>query len=367
MLLLGIAVAAILIGALRLLTEQAQQPPGSSASAQPDGALALYTWLGDAGAQTQRLSDPVIDPGVGTVLIVQPPTVLDQTFTDALDTVADRGGTLVLAGDSLPWLFAANALGVTAQPVAPRATATTPDGLSVPLASRYRLSTDQGGAEPLLVGDDGGWVALSTPYRQGRLIVVASPEPFTNAGLADDATARFVFREVVSPSVANGLPVAFDEIERSPGASAAGTPSLDQLLYQTPVGRALLYAGLLTFLFLLLAGRRLGPPVYLRSASEAPRTMYEHVQMLANLYRRAGQLQVARETLSRSYARGLARGTLRPDRAAALRSGLAALESARTEYDVVSAVARLEGVRVPSFEEELPPVSAGSSKDTRSQ
>jgi hypothetical protein len=216
------------------------------------------------------------------------------------------------------------------------------------------------------VGDDGGWVALSVPYRQGRLIVVASPQPFTNAGLADDATARFVFREVVSPSAASGLPVAFDEIDRSPGASAASTPSLDQLLYQTPVGRALLYAGLLTFLFLLLAGRRLGPPIYLRSSAEAPRTMYEHVQMLANLYRRAGQLQVARETLGRSYARGLARGTLPPDRAAALRSGIAALESARTESDMVSAVAFIEGVRVPSFEE-LPPVAAGSSRNTRSQ
>jgi hypothetical protein len=364
MLLLGIAVAAILIGALRLLTEQTQQPPGSSASAQPDGALALYTWLGDVGAQTQRLTDPVIDPGVGTVLIVQPPTVMDQTFTDALDAVADRGGTLVLAGDSVPWLFAANALGVSAQPAAPQATATTQDGLSVPLASRYRLNTDQTGAQPLLVSDGGGWVALSLPYRQGKLIVVASPEPFTNAGLADDATARFVFREVVSPSAARGLPVAFDEIERSPSASAAGTPSLDQLLYQTPAGRALVYAGLVTFLFLLLAGRRLGPPVYLRSAAEEPRTMYEHVQMLANLYRRAGQLQVARDTLSRSYARGLARGALPPDRAAAVRSGLAALESARTESDVVSAVAALEGVRVRSFEG-LPLASAVSSKDTR--
>jgi hypothetical protein len=366
MLLLGIAVVAILIGALRLLTEQPQQPPGSSTSAQPDGALALYTWLGDAGAQTQRLSDPVIDPGVGTVLLVQPPTVMDQTFNDALDTVADRGGTLVLAGDSIPWLFAANGLGVTAQPAAPQATATTPDGLSVPLASRYRLSTDRAGAEPLLVGDDGGWVALSTPYRQGRLIVIASPQPFTNAGLADDATARFVFREVVSPSAASGLPVAFDEIDRSAGASAAGTPSLDQLLYQTPVGRALLYAGLLTFVFLLLAGRRMGPPIYLRSSANAPRTMYEHVQMLANLYRRAGQLQVVRETLGRSYARALARGTLPPDRAAALRSRLAALESARTESGVVSAVAALERVPVPPFEE-LPPVSAGSSKAARSQ
>jgi hypothetical protein len=346
MLLLGIAVAAILIGGLRLLTEQAQLPAGSSTSAQPDGVLGLYTWLADLGAQTQRLSDPIIDPDVATVLIVQPPAALDQTTRDELDAFADRGGTIVLAGDSVQWLLAARALGVNAEPAAePAALATTPDGLTLPLASRYRLSTDRAGAQPLLVRDNGDWVALRVPYRQGNLLVIASPEPLTNAGLTDDATARFVYREVVSPTLMTGSPVAFDEIQRLPGASVAGTPDMDQLLYQTPVGRAILYAGVLTFLFLLLGGRRLGPPVYLHSATEAPRTMFEHVQMLANLYRRSGQLGVVRERMSRVYARDGARGTLAPDRAAALESALARLESARTESQVVSAVGTIERAR----------------------
>ena len=91
----------MLIGALRLVTEQAQLPAGSSTSAQPDGALALYTWLGDVGGQTQRLNDPSIDPSVGTVLIVEPPAVIDQTTRDGLYAVADRGGSIVLAGDSV--------------------------------------------------------------------------------------------------------------------------------------------------------------------------------------------------------------------------------------------------------------------------
>ena len=43
MVLLGICVAALLIGALRLATERTPLPAGSSYSAQPDGALALYT------------------------------------------------------------------------------------------------------------------------------------------------------------------------------------------------------------------------------------------------------------------------------------------------------------------------------------
>jgi hypothetical protein len=346
MLLLGIAVAAILIGALRLLTAQPQLPTGSSSSAQPDGALALYTWLSALGAPAQRLNEPIIDPNASTVLLIQPAAFGDQATREALDAVADRGGTIVLAGDSVQWLLLARALGIDAQPAtAPGATALTTDGSSIPFVSRYRLSPSTAGAQPLLVRANGDWVGMRLPYRQGNLVVISSPEPLSNTGLSDDATARFVFREIVSPSLTTGGPVVFDEIGRSGGVAGASTPSLNQLLFQTPLGRALLYAGMLTFMFLLLAGRRLGPPVYLRSAMETPRTMYEHVQMLANLYRRAGQLNVVRETFSRQYARALARGTHDPAQVQTLESALARMSSARTESEVITAVASIEDRR----------------------
>jgi hypothetical protein len=343
MLLLGIAVAAIVIGALRLVTQQAQLPPGSSSSAQPDGALGLYTWLADLGGAPQRLTDPTIDPSVGTVLIIEPPAVVDQTTRDALNAVADRGGSIVLAGDSLQWLIFARALGVTVEPSSARSvTATTPDGLVLPLASRYRVRTDAQQAQTLLVRDNGDWVGLEMPYRQGKLIVIASPEPLTNAGLTDDATARFVFREVVSPATSTGHAVAFDEQARPVGADNAASPSMEQILFQTPPGRAVLYSAMLTFLFLLLAGRRLGPAVYPRSAAEAPRTMYEHVQMLANLYRRAGQFGVVRESFSRHYARTLTRGALPPSRASALTVAMTRIDAAHSESDLIHAVAAIE-------------------------
>jgi hypothetical protein len=106
-----------------------------------------------------------------------------------------------------------------------------------------------------------------------------------------------------------------------------------------------LYASALTFLFLPLAGRRLGPPVLVRSAVETPRTMYEHIQMLANLYRRAGQLDVVRQTFSRQYARALARGTHDPGRRQGLESAMARLDSARTESEVITAVGSIEARR----------------------
>ena len=51
---------------------------------------------------------------------------------------------------------------------------------------------------------DGDWVGLRRSYKQGTLIVLASPDPLTNAGLADASTARFVFRQVVAPSIGGG-------------------------------------------------------------------------------------------------------------------------------------------------------------------
>jgi len=68
--------------------------------------------------------------------------------------------------------------------------------------------------------------------------------------------------------------------------------------------------------------------------------MYEHVQMLANLYRRAGQFGVVRDAFSRQFARSIARGgSGSPQRTAGMAAALARVEAARTESELVAAVA----------------------------
>ncbi len=348
MTLLAIAVVAMVIGFLRVITEPTPLPPGSSYSAQPDGALALYTWLGDLGAPAARLTDPATTPEGGSLLVVQPVSLVEKPL---LDAVADRGGTIVLAGDSLPWVLTVRNLGgITIQPTEPSPEpAQTPDGLQVPLSSRYRLHAD--GAQPLLVRRNGEWAALRVPYRQGTLMVIASADPLTNVGLADANTARFVFRDVVSPllqpansagspslqsadSGASAQRIAFDEIDRPAGGAVAApsAPSLNQLLFATAPGRAVLYAAVLLFVFLLLAGRRLGPAVLPSSAGQSQRTMYEHVQMLADLYRRAGQFAALRDNFSSHYAH--------QHPAAAAR-----IAAATTERDLIAAVAAIDDSR----------------------
>jgi hypothetical protein len=334
MILLGICVVAVLIGALRLATQRTPQPPGSSLSAAPDGALGLYTWLTDLGVPTRRLTTRAIDPDVTMVIVLDPAALPDRDARDAFSRVADRGGTLVVAGDSLQWLVTARTLGVTVEPALASTRMLTPDGLSLPFAARYRLHAD--GAQPLLLADDGQWLGLKMPYSQGSLIVIASPALLTNAGLRDDAAARFVFRDIVAPF--RDQQVAFDEYARLPAAS--GPASLNQLLFQTSGGAAIIYAALLTFAFLLLAGRRLGPAVVAASAADSQRTMYEHVQMLANLYRRAGQLALVRETFSTHYMRATRRADSR--RTAELAAAVARIQSARTEGELVAAVASVD-------------------------
>jgi hypothetical protein len=327
MILLGICVVAVLIGALRLLLQQPQQPPGSSLSAAPDGALALYTWLDDLGFQPQRLADRTVDGSVTGVLIIEPEVLLDSSARASLDAVADRGGTLVLAGDDVQWLLASRAFGLSVEPAAPSARMTTPDGSALPFAARFRVHADA--AQPLLLDANGQWLGLQMPYRRGSLIVLATPAPLTNVGLRDDPTARFVFRAIVSPL--SGGSVVFDESGRIPAAASAAPVSVNQLLFQTPPGLAIVYAALLTFAYLFLAGRRLGPALAERAAADAPRTMYEHVQMIASLYRAAGQLAAVRSVFERHYGRAA-----RPPEM------VSRITSARTEAELVSAVAAIE-------------------------
>ena len=101
-------------------------------------------------------------------------------------------------------------------------------------------------------------------------------------------------------------------------------------------------AAVLAFAYLLLAGRRLGPPLPPRLPASMRRTMFEHVQMLAGLYRRAAQFDVMRARLAHHYTRALTRGTLAAPRATRLADAAEAIKVARSESELVAAVGRAD-------------------------
>jgi hypothetical protein len=336
-------VVAILLGLLRVATQRTPLPTGSSYSADPDGAQALFTWIHEVGGTSRRLRDSMMrdDRVPAELVILQPQSPIDPSAGRAFDVVPQHGGTLMVAGDSLAWLVYTRDLGVTVEPIRNGATSvSSPDeAIHYAVLARYRVHAD--GATPLLITSSGDWVALRMPYKQGSLVVLATPEPLLNAPLHNDAVARFVYREVVAPS--NGGEIVFDEAHHSfaPSGLVGAPATLNSLLFETPPGRAVVYVSVLAFAYLLLTGRRLGPPLPARPPGETRRTMFEHVQMLANLYRRAGQLAVVRSTFSRHSARLLARGASSPKRAAALAEALARIDTARTESELISAVASI--------------------------
>lgn len=360
-------------------------PLGSTRSTAPDGAGALFLWAEALGRRPQRIARladlPPTAPDM--VLVLQPLVPIDAEGRRALDAVVARGGTLIVAGDTPAMRSYWETLGVDAEQTPRRQRATRPEeDETVVMTSRLRLESRvleiQGleGREttPLLVAPNGDVLALRKAYRGGSVVAVASAVPFTNDGLRDTETARFVRDIVFRSSPEPGEPgdtVAFDETHYVLQESGGQTvQTFGGLLRQTAAGRAVLYAGLVTFAFLLLAGRRLGPPLAPAAPTAPSRTMAEQVQALAGLYRRAGQLgslqghfaaRARRELapgagLAASVAAGaqdvgdgevagrlVARGVA-PEQAATAVAALRQIEAAASERRLLEAVHRMETI-----------------------
>ena len=126
MVLLALCVVAIAAAGLRIVTSEPDLPAGSSHSAQADGAEALYLWAeGERASPTRVTQARAVETTTPHVLLVLEPEegVSDRTQR-AFSTVARRGGTLVLAGDSFPLSVYARELDVTLEPSAPTSTVT---------------------------------------------------------------------------------------------------------------------------------------------------------------------------------------------------------------------------------------------------
>jgi hypothetical protein len=157
-----------------------------------------------------------------------------------------------------------------------------------------------------LLSASGDWLALRKSYLNGSLVVISTAGPLTNDALRNQDNARWVLRELLGP-VQQGAVVAFDEAHYTEQPQTDEEPSFETLVLDSAVGRALLFGVLVLFVYLVLAGRRLGPPLPAAESGRAARTMYEHVQALASLYRRARQFLYLRDHFERHYRRLVAR------------------------------------------------------------
>ena len=157
------------------------------------------------------------------------------------------------------------------------------------------------GPKALSLATDGR-TTIAAAVREGRgtFYVVASLGPFVAASLGAADNARVVLA-FAHDAVARGETVAFDEFHHG------FHPSTDVLvlLQSTWPGRALVFASICGFLYLVLSGRRLGPPVPLDP--RPARSSLEYIRGFAGLVRRSGRGEIARRRLRRDLRNGLAR------------------------------------------------------------
>ena len=301
-------IAALVASALTADTSGGVARSASVYDEGPGGTAALRRYLAAMGASTATIQGDnfSVDPSEAAVLFVVGPT---EAFTQ-LDSAAVRrfvsaGGTAVLATDAgildrtLLDAFdvhVAGALGPGRYALG---------GIEFANPPAHEISIDRGvtlsfgpGRIPLAASAGRPIIALAREG-SGTFIVVGSVGPFLTGSLGDADNGRFVLA-LAAPAIARGRAVAFDEYHH--GVHPTGDVLV--LLVRTWPGRALLFAGVAGFLYLLVSGRRLGPPIPLDP--RPPRSSLDYVRGFAGLVRRSGHGEIARRRLQRELRTGLA-------------------------------------------------------------
>ena len=274
----------------------------------PGGASALRTYLAAMGASTTTLQgDTFATTQTATVIFILGAT---EDITDAdvlkLRNHARAGGTVVLATElgllerALLGAFGVRVSGIAA----PGPHDLTNAAFADPPARS--LSIDRGvafgvGPQADVLATDGSAPLIATVREGSGLVVfVGSLWPFLGGGLAEADNARVVLA-LAKPALSGGV-VAFDEYHHGLH------PSSDVLVLveRTWPGRALVFAAILTFRYLVLSGRRLGLPVPLEV--RPARSSLEYIRGFAGLVRRSGRGEIARRRMRADLQTGLARG-----------------------------------------------------------
>jgi hypothetical protein len=303
-------IAALVASALTADTSGGVSRSASVYDSGPGGTAALRKYLEAMGASTTTIQGDTFaaDPSQIGVLFMLGPS---ETFTQ-LDAVAVRrfvaaGGTAVLATDAglmdtaLLDLFdvhVAGALGPGEYPLGGIAFV-DPPVRAIALDRGVTLSLGPGRVPLASTPPGGAFVALAREGT-GSFIVVGSVAPFLTSELGQADNGRFALA-LAAPAIARGRAVAFDEYHHG----VHPTTDVLVLLTRTWPGRAMVFVGLASFLYLVTSGRRLGPAIPLDP--RPPRSSLEYIRGFAGLVRRSGHGEIARRRLRRELRTNLAR------------------------------------------------------------
>ena len=281
---------------------------GSVLDASSGGTSDLRRLVEGLGARTLIVQGDRFAPresGATVLLLLGVTEFISDTDVSALRLYLQDGRTVVVATDlGLAESRLLSAFGASIAAVQRAGTYGTVS-VAVAAAPAGSISFDQGASLKVserwqpVVRLDGGVVGAMTREGRGTLIVVGSLAPFLNQFLGTADNGRFALSLAQSGFDSNRA-VGFDEYHHG----AHPSPDLFVLLQGTWLGRALLFAGATVFGYLLLSGRRLGPP--LPADPRPPRSSLEYVRSFAGLVRRSHRDEIARGRLRRELHGGLA-------------------------------------------------------------
>lgn len=323
--LLGLLLAAALVA-----TPPPEPIPYDLDGSHPAGLLGLRLWLEELGYDVRRTEGLQFHLPADADLIFVYPNQLTYTKeeADALHDWVSSGGTLVLVGPSAEDGQLVEAFGVeTASDLylgrsQPQVQPLLPEGRAVYSREWFApgVTLDLGDAPQaapvLALSDDQNTEGDVRPARSRAVVAVqgigkgvvwhlAPGADLTNLNLQEYDQGELLPALLRSVS-ANGV-VVFDTYHLF-GFSRVGEQigTLQDWLYRTPTGWATLFTLAVSAVFLLLQGRRLGPPLITVEQTRG-REAAEYVRAMAQLHRRAREhAELARHHHSRLKV-GLAR------------------------------------------------------------
>ncbi len=302
-------IAALAASALTADTSGGVARSASIYDSGPGGTAALRKYLEAMGASTTAVQGDTFaaDPkDVGVLFMLAPSEAFTQLDVVAVRRFVTGGGTAVLATDvgvfERPLLDAfdvhvAGALGPGQYPVGGVAFADPPTHA---IALDRGVSLSFGAGRLPLVSTSGRAIVALAREGSGSLIVVGSVAPFLTAELGEADNGRFALA-LAAQAIAARRVVAFDEYHHG----VHPTTDVLVLMTRTWPGRALVFAGVAFFLYLVASGRRLGPAIPLDP--RPPRSSLEYIRGFAGLVRRSGHGEIARRRFRRELRGALAR------------------------------------------------------------
>jgi len=276
----------------------------------PGGASALRRYLEAMGASTTTIQGDAfaLSPSTRIVLILGAAEALTDGDVVTLRGLVRAGGTVILATElgflERPALeaFGIRISGVAAPGTHELSNATFADPPARALSIDRGVAFGVSGQADVLATDGRAPLIAAVSEGRGLFVFVGSLWPFLGGGLGEADNARVVLA-LVKPALATTIgQIAFDEYHHGLHPSS----DILVLVQRTWPGRALVFAAILTFLYLVLSGRRIGPPVPLEV--RPARSSLEYIRGFAGLVRRSGRGEIARRRLRADLQTGLARG-----------------------------------------------------------